>query len=405
MVQLTLRNILLAAASTIIGGLITGYFFSIGADLWERTKEGAPTLPNLWNPFWYISVPLFIIGLFLLTYDIYLRKRKSTSQVEKVTVLPSSQKGQSWFSKFRVPPIKKEKRIEVWTFLIVMVIGGVVLIAMVLSFPPISLPWEANPQFLVFRYVMLGIGVFLIALSVWLMINEVLTMWESRRHASTEHKTAYLNMLHAFDDSFQKLRRASQPKTKKIRLDDFEDKLRAICKLSWNDEIKSRIMEVLNYIPNKFSDDMDANSYLAWLTVIVLSHIDEHTKSMIREKFLTELEKMMDNKEMIDSQKPHEEYDFDVLCTLGILHDYSVDYLMELVDDAAYQWSTKKFSTLVPDITTEFYGLKHRDREAYREFYSRLDRKMEKAEKIGNEQAFDRLRTLHDRAKTILEAR
>lgn len=124
MVQWTLRKLLLAALSAIIGAVVTGYFFAVGEDLWQGTKEGMPTLPNLWNPFWFVSVPLAIIGILLLIYDV-LGKHKHIPRVENVSA--PSQKGASWFSKFRRPPIwEGEQRIRFWTTIIFIEIFGAI---------------------------------------------------------------------------------------------------------------------------------------------------------------------------------------------------------------------------------------------------------------------------------------
>lgn len=59
----------------VISSVISGYFFSIGADLWAVTKEQTSPLP-FGNLFWFVSVPIGIVGIVLLAYAIWYSKHK-----------------------------------------------------------------------------------------------------------------------------------------------------------------------------------------------------------------------------------------------------------------------------------------------------------------------------------------
>lgn len=60
--------------------IITGYFFSIGADLWQVTKaQQISPLPI--SPFWYVSVPLGFIGLALLLLATFRQQKDPKSEL------------------------------------------------------------------------------------------------------------------------------------------------------------------------------------------------------------------------------------------------------------------------------------------------------------------------------------
>jgi len=76
MVELSRKNVLLAGITLIVSSLISGYFFSIGAELWQLTKGPLNIpVPNLGTPFWYVSVPIGMVALGVLGYAAYMSSR------------------------------------------------------------------------------------------------------------------------------------------------------------------------------------------------------------------------------------------------------------------------------------------------------------------------------------------
>jgi hypothetical protein len=73
MPELSFKNLIMAGVVLMVSSVISGYFFSIGSDLWEITKTQNAPFPAV-QPFWYVSVPLGIIGIVLLVLAIMKRK-------------------------------------------------------------------------------------------------------------------------------------------------------------------------------------------------------------------------------------------------------------------------------------------------------------------------------------------
>jgi len=66
MVEATPKALAIAAMLFVVGAMFSGYLFSIGADLWELTKQSLSlTLPNATTLFWIVSVPLGVVGIIL----------------------------------------------------------------------------------------------------------------------------------------------------------------------------------------------------------------------------------------------------------------------------------------------------------------------------------------------------
>jgi hypothetical protein len=391
MVKLSLKTILVAGIGLVTSSLISGYFFSIGATLWELTTQGKL---DFGSPFWLVSVPLGIIGILLLIYGIYLGKHKPTPQGENIIMPAPSQKMVGWFSKLRRNPIRKEKRLEFWTTMIILIIVGAITIIIDFSFRPTSLPQEGIFIFLLTRYTLLFFGIMTIALPVWFMIIELYVEREFRKQHITDRKTSHLDTIKSFDNSFQSLRKATQPETREIRLDDFENWLRVICIDFFWDEVGNGITEVLKYMPDKLFDDSLVDHYVSWLKMMINGQ-SKHTIPMIKEKFLTELEKMYDNPKLGETDR-------DVIYILMELHENDGEYLIGLVNDAANRWNDLRFIELTSTIEKGFSELSKRSQEEYRKFYYRLDEKMEVAERNKDEQAFSRLKTLRNIAKRHL---
>jgi len=87
MSQISLKALLSIGLGLVITSMISGYFFSIGADLWQITK-GKVDFSSPGTLFWVVSVPLGIAGLILLTYSIWLiRKQQVVSEVKAPSIL------------------------------------------------------------------------------------------------------------------------------------------------------------------------------------------------------------------------------------------------------------------------------------------------------------------------------
>lgn len=84
--QLTFKNLIIGGAALIVSSIITGYFFSIGADLWQITKQ--QNFPTSVSPFWYLSVPLGIVGIALVVLAI-IRKPSPDKTKPELTKHPS----------------------------------------------------------------------------------------------------------------------------------------------------------------------------------------------------------------------------------------------------------------------------------------------------------------------------
>lgn len=195
----------------------------------------------------------------------------------------------------------------------------------------------------------------------------------------------------SFDESFKALEEVTQPKTKAALLTEFQPKLHNLCyNFEWSNELKDRIAKVLEHIPKKLSNDPNIDWYLQYLGMIINRH-GEHTISMIKEKFLDELENSYND--------PKYETNSKILSVLQKLHEYSESYLMKLIDDAVYKWSDKRFDVLGNNI--EFWELKNKNSEAYERVLRHLRREMDDAERSKNEKTYSRFKELYALTKHV----
>lgn len=190
-----------------------------------------------------------------------------------------------------------------------------------------------------------------------------------------------------FDESFRALEQATQPRTKATMLEYFQPKLRSLCyDYNWNDEVKGRIIKVLNYVPKSLADDPNVNYYLLYLAMIT-NRCGKHIISAINERFLGELKNLYAD--------PKFEINAQLLSLLQELHEFSEQYMMELIDDASSitNWSDQRFHALGGNI--ELWELK-KDREAHKRVGEYLGGKMDDAERNKDEKTLDRLKKLYN---------
>jgi len=306
---------------------------------------------------------------------------------ENITMPIPSQKRTGRFPRLRRPPIRKEKRIEFWTTVISVEIIGVIAIYVFLSlFFSASLPPASTFNLLVMTIISVGAIISMMTLLAWLAINELYAMWESRKQLIANRKTTYLNLLEDFNKSFRGLKQTTQPKTKETMLAEFQYRLRNLCNLPWDAEVCNRITEVLEYIPEKLSDDPHVNYYLQFLGMII-SFYGKYTITKIKEKFLIELENLY-NTAKFDN----------ILSMLQTLHGHSEEYIMKLVNDAGStdQWNDSRFNSSMRNI--EFWELRSRNQEAYNRILQYLRQKMDDAERNGDEKTHDRFKKLWESA-------
>jgi hypothetical protein len=188
----------------------------------------------------------------------------------------------------------------------------------------------------------------------------------------------------SFDRSFKALQEVSEPRAKATMLDHFQPKLRSLCyDYDWK-EVEDRIEEVLEYMPEKLSNDPHALNYLQYLAMII-NRYSEHTRDAIREKWLDELEDLYND--------PKYETNSNILEVLQELHQYSKECLMKLIDDSATRWGDQRFQNLASHI--DLKELKKRNEAAFTEILGNLRRKMNEADRNKEEKAFERLKFLY----------
>jgi len=189
-----------------------------------------------------------------------------------------------------------------------------------------------------------------------------------------------------FDESFRALKQATQPRTKAMMLEYFQPKLRSLCyDYTWNDEVKERIIKVLNCIPVSLADNPNVNYYLQYLAMIT-NRCGKHLISAIKERFLGELKNLYHN--------PKFETNAQLLSLLQELYEFSERYMMELIDDASSiaNWSDQRFQALGNSI--ELWELK-KDREAHKRVGEYLRVKMDAADRNNDEKTLNRLKKLY----------
>jgi hypothetical protein len=195
----------------------------------------------------------------------------------------------------------------------------------------------------------------------------------------------------SFDASFKALQYATEPKTKEIMMSEFYPKLQDLCDDAvWNDETRIRVIKVLDYIPDKLSEDPNIDYYLNFIKLII--HKDkEQIKNSVKEKFLEELEKVYND--------PRYETNKQILNLLQKLHEYSEDYMVRLIDEASsiVKWSDQRFQVQALDI--QLWELKNRDPNAYDRVLKHLRLKMNDAEINNDEKSYERLKKLYELVK------
>ena len=193
----------------------------------------------------------------------------------------------------------------------------------------------------------------------------------------------------SFDRSVKNLAEATQPKTTATLLSEFQPKLNSLCyDYEWSDDdVRERIIRVLNLIPEELSSNPNVSQYLQHLGMIV-NRYGEYTSSVIKKRFLAEIERISLSQKLENSAK--------ALDILQKLHGHSKDYLMKLVDYAAYRWDEKRFEGLSGAI--EFWGLRERDEEGYQRILSYMRQKMEDAERNKDDEVYSRLERLYSQA-------
>jgi hypothetical protein len=172
---------------------------------------------------------------------------------------------------------------------------------------------------------------------------------------------------------------------------EFQPKLRDLCyDAVWNDETRMRVIKVLDYIPEKLSEDPNIDYYLHFIGLIIHKDI-EQIKNSVKEKFLEELEKLYDD--------PRYETNKQILNLLQKIHEYSEDYMMKLIDEAGsiVKWSDQRFQVQALDI--QLWELRNRDQNAYDRVLKHLRRKMNDAEKNNDEKNYERLKKLYELVK------
>jgi len=65
MPKLSFKKLVLTGIVFVVGAIASGYFYGVGQELWQITS-GQQFMPSFNSPFWFVSVPLGIVGVILL---------------------------------------------------------------------------------------------------------------------------------------------------------------------------------------------------------------------------------------------------------------------------------------------------------------------------------------------------
>jgi hypothetical protein len=360
--------------------IIVGLVYAIIGDIYEQLKTflGGQLLKLPFTPSDLIFLIIGIVGVALITLDMLGNPK------ERQMVRTPTKERAFWLSNLvRLRRKEGVPKAEFWTIIIAV---EVILPFAIYTFLNLLFILPLTLEARLFGIITVGAMIFLMTFFALLAVNELYTEWTLRKQLIIQRNTAYQNALETFDRSFEALQEATQPKTKEIRLDDFENCLRNLCNnFSWDTEVSRRITDVVKYIPLMLVDDLLANRYVFFLNIIINSY-GRYAIPMIKERFLTDFEKMYNS--------PKFETNFQVLYILMELHGYSEDCMMRIVDDAAYRWSDNRFQAFGSDLDMAFSRMSKRDPENYRKFFKWLDAKMQDAERNNEGKAQNRLETL-----------
>jgi hypothetical protein len=378
---------------------------AFGFVAWLFLTKGVIVSSTYWTD---LAVGVTLLGITALSWGLkpyiarWLKGEKEdvVYQGKNVPMPSYSEEKITWFSKvFGRTPINKESRDTIWLAMIIMIIGGGTAIAIGFNFLSMAVITKTTFSFVVI-YTMIGAGALFIVFSSLLMVTQLQAMYKSRQQQITLRKTADLDLINNFKRSFEALLDATQPKTKKMRLEEFKEWLVALCNrlFDWDDEVNKLILDVIQYIPLMLSEDQYVEQYLSYLRIIINSY-GKYTVPPIKKKFLVDLEKMYGDIKF--------ETDTQVLNLLMELHEFNEDYMMKIVEDAAYQWSDNRFSGLEFTVRDGFAQMNRRNQKAFGEFYEWLDDKMQDAERIEKDknekvESFSRLTRLRNYARQIV---
>jgi hypothetical protein len=192
-----------------------------------------------------------------------------------------------------------------------------------------------------------------------------------------------------FDEAFEAVQQAPEPRTEAEMLDYFQDALRDLCyNHDWNIQVEFRIERVFDYIPKKLSNEPNAVRFLHFIAMI-MNRFTEYTRDRIGEKWLDELEKLYNDLRY--------ETNSNILYILQELVQYDGEYLRKLIDDSSIRWSDSRFQVLAAHIG--FSELKKRNEEAHKDILRYLLRKINEAEKKKEERTHERLSILYNKAR------
>jgi hypothetical protein len=192
----------------------------------------------------------------------------------------------------------------------------------------------------------------------------------------------------SYDEAFEAVRESHEPKTGKMALDRFYDKLRNLCyNYKW-ENVKSRVETLLEWMPHQLSIDPGVFYFLRFIAMIVNS-FSEQTRNIIAGKWMGELEEMYLDHRFDDNPK--------IIEIIQELLEYDADFVRKLIDEASSpeRWSEEKFRALEASIG--FGELKKRDLDGYRWILKYLIRKMNASEK--DNAVYERLKVLYHGAE------
>jgi len=207
------------------------------------------------------------------------------------------------------------------------------------------------------------------------------------RIISDKRKIEYDKLLKDFDDSFDAVIHASEPKTKKKMLADFRHRLYNLVYYDgWTNDITNRVTRVLDHIHDELLDDEFFSIYLDYLNVIFGRNKEADNK--IKEIFLNDLESMFD--------KPNHRTNPQLFGLLQNMHRDDKNYWKKLANDVLDmdKWEPERYEALRGN--ARFSELMGETRDEIKALFAK---KQNVAEKRGYEEIRKRAEYFYDQMK------
>lgn len=194
------------------------------------------------------------------------------------------------------------------------------------------------------------------------------------------------------DDSLRSLQETTNATFIPEKLEDYRNKLANLATLTyqWDDTILNRIALTLDFINNHITLDAYLNPCIEYLNLIY-GKGHSRTNERIRTDFSQILHDIYDDKR--SETNPH------IIHLLQKLHNYEVNYMIQLIKDSLSNWTITRFNAV--NGTIDFSKVHQKDPSTFRSLRTYVDRKRQEFHTAGKSESLRRAEILYERIKGL----